>query len=381
MGNHDPLIKCAKPTVFRSYRVSVDKTDYERTSIPVKEETDYINGLSVDVRVVSRLGFEYIIPPSPGVRGRGFVVRTVRKRSQRVRVDTSRLDVSKADEKVIDDSLTQTKIDFRGQLATDPVSTEIMRDDFVSNGGTVYLHNHDIVVSVNPEENLIHPHSRQAMLDGFMETLPNIPAQSVSGYLVRIIDNHRRFGTKFINLNGRVLRVPAEMVPNFDDGVYVIMVGLSNGDFGSTPAIVDVLSFEEAKEKIGLYDSVDEARALGDRAKAIDEGYKAERQRLLNDELVYKTKLKDAEKNLKDMEMAWDKEKLLHEQEKRRSEEEIARRKQEQDRLQHELNMVSIRRKDFYEERSLERKDTSEMMKWVPALILAVVGLIVGLRK
>ena len=151
--------------------------------------------------------------------------------------------------------------------------------------------------------------------------------------------------------------------------MYLTSTGASIG----APPKIETFTYEEANEKLHLYKSKEEAEALGDlflqrerelkekelRFKEIENDYKLKRQQLQTD-----IDTRDQSFKLKELEY----------------EEKLARLNQYRDEVEHQRKLEEIRRKDHYEHRSYERKDSSEILKYAPILIGGLFAIVTALR-
>ncbi|MNI31544.1 hypothetical protein D3C73_854310 [compost metagenome] len=66
--------------------------------------------------------------------------------------------------------------------------------------------------------------------------------------------------------------------------------------------------------------------------------------------------------------------------EEARINEAAARLKEEQTRVEHLRSIAALERKDHYEERSYARKDSSEFLKWVPAIATGLAAIFLAFK-
>lgn len=388
MDSHDSLYN--KPIVFRAKDVTVDNVTPMRQDVGYRNEFEYINSLPITVRVATRQGVTFSIRPDNKLRGREFRIRQTQRWDWRVDIDADGITQSRAAEaKAMVDSLFANLTGHpasSGKSAT--VSTVLTRADFENNGGTLYIENLDIVLSIKGEGVLVHPYSEQGRQMELIRDTQGAGLNDAANFTIRIVDNHRRLGAQFINLNGDVYRVPACEDHNMEDGIYVIRTGISQGDYAPSPPTVERYDFEEGREALRLFDNVQAAKVHGNVEAATKHQYDLAMQESKNEELKLKSDLRDKDRQLKEVEFSLKQlvaqtegEKQDFELTKLRMEDEIRRQKHEIGLLSHRLEMANMQRKDYYDDRGAQRKDSSEMLKWLPLVIAGIGAAILGFRK
>lgn len=320
----------------------------------------------------------------------------------------------------------------------------VTADELNSGGGSLYLDNLDVVVStLRVDLAPYHPFSEQGIRDKQLEENGDANDVDTFSYSLKIVDNSGTYGRRFININGAVYRVPSSHDPKLPDGVYLVSTGPSEVDGGYTRPKSERYTFPEADEKLHLYRTIEEARTLGDqlaqRKKEIEETglwIKQEEQRIKREEQDLKRRVADEEADRKrqeadfntnikrqeaefkrqeaefhaelkrqeaefkrqeeelqtelkrqEAELKRQMEQERYEEERRRQQEQseherrIKRLKEEEAEIEHRRKMDEIRRKDEFDQRSHERKDTSEIVKFLPAIATGVLALFVAFSK
>lgn len=198
--------------------------------------------------------------------------------------------------------------------------------DVMDKGGVLYLQELDVVVSLHGIDHLPrHPGTSVDFHTAFEERIAAMSSAS-SGMMLGVVDNEDRFGVRFVNVNGFVCRVSAVRNPLQPAGVYLYVPG--NVDQRGEILFYDLDSLDDSGCPVKFYATQAEASAHGD---------------------VFA----EAEK-------AW-------EREKQEMERQIVT-------LKSENEIKSLERKDYYEDRSHERKDDSEHLK----MFVASAGIIGG---
>lgn len=387
MGSHDPSDQ-NRYVAFRPSKVTVDQGTPNRLHVGMRQGMEFVNGLPYHIRVCTRQGIIYTIAPDLRAQSREFRISLLQEWSTRTEHDTSQLEtLTSPVEKAIADSMLINLGGMMGSTKMGCITTSITASDFEINGGTLYLESLDILVSTRPGS-LVHPHSPLGRDLALIRDTQGAAHEDAASFIIRIVDNARKVGHLFINLNGDVFRVPARVDTSMEDGIYVIKSGVSEGDFEPQAPTVIYYGFEEGKEKLKLFNTVREAKVMGDVDANLDADYKMRLAEVRNEELRLKgivaennIELETVKHRVKQLELELDDEKRKGEMAKLRYEEDLRRQKAELDTLNHQLNMRSMTRKDYYEERSADRKDQSEILKWLPTIIVAAGAIILGLRK
>jgi len=234
-----------------------------------------------------------------------------------------------------------------------------------SHGGSIYHPETDMVLALS-RDHAVHPGSPQSRLrymhrsreDDLLphsldsEELKDLKSalgmrrgSDMARVMIGIIDNERKFGDKYVNLLGLPHLVKANASERLRDGVYVVRDEKVNEAGRSSKATITHYSFEDVETSgIKLFNSSKDALTYGDPEKA------AERQaeELKAQNLVLKQQL--------DQQQTQSKLTITHVNDK--------------------IDQQSLNRKDYYEERSHRRKDSSEDMKYFYAGIAGLLGLV-----
>jgi len=192
-----------------------------------------------------------------------------------------------------------------------------------------YITDHDIALGFRePTQFDVHPFSREGTVDYVTDGERKREANGALDITIDIVDNEGTFGDRYLNVGGTAFAIRARKDPTLSSGIYAgwtneIRVNGSPMVFGRR-----LFPFEELEKSVfpfTLYKTPEEAQG-------IDPSKRFEME--LNES---KTKL---------------------------------------DLLKHERDEVSLARKDFYEERSFARKDSSDGWKMLPAFVLGVATLV-----
>jgi hypothetical protein len=193
-------------------------------------------------------------------------------------------------------------------------------------------------------------------------------------YSIEIIDNAGKFGDRYLNIGNKVYRAPAQKDHERRDGVYVVSNEPVEGQIEMSERKVQLYSFEQAKEQLGLYRTPEEAMNLGDVSQAkkeellnLEHQIQVEKAELARERQQHEKEMLDKEKALKEAEEARDRNARVIDE--MRSEQE------------HRQKLERERVKDYYEDRSYERKDSNETLKFLPTLILGIGAAVAAVFK
>lgn len=375
------------PTVINVCKVRradpKDPTTASLSEFGFETYLSYKNGLPYPVTVSLRNGMTFEVPPlnSNWRNATDFTVLVKYRFARNVKIDVHRL----LDD--VDDNASQMLIALRDAVAEARlnvvnngnecvISHHVNREAFEKNGGCVYVDDLDITVSM-PEHalNVIHPESPEGrMLKARLEA-----SQYGFSYRIEINDPNRLYGDRFINISGRVFRIRATTDETKPEGVYVH----STGSVDDEPLLDgrEHMPFESADDALGLYATAHDAKTLGnlaeERKREIEELQYTHKVQFMNMEHEFKRLTHDMETRMveykrergeREMELATEVSRLKLvemrlEQEAKEREARYATEKAER-----ESRM--LRDKEYYERRSYDRKDSSEIVKWVPAMVL-----------
>jgi hypothetical protein len=241
-----------------------------------------------------------------------------------------------------------------------PVSYDQLR----ANGGTIYHHELDCVISILPIEYAPqHPFSNSAKEANSIQSNLVHQDNKCFGYSVELIDSAKRYGDRYLNIGNKVYRVTTKTDGSRKDGIYVVSNNPVTGKFDVTDVKVNYFTFEEAQEKVGLFKTHEEALNLGDVSLAKKMEMAALEQTLLA--MKHETQIAKQSHELEIIEKN---------KELKRLEMEASRHAQVMLEMKERVDIVSAlerqRIKDHFEDTSHSRKEQTEIIKWIPAMII-----------
>jgi hypothetical protein len=248
------------------------------------------NQTGQDIAVITRNGLRFIIPRS---RAKGYdVFDKALYFSEGFEVcregDVELSKVDKVPEKGAEPSgINLMKAYDHGQRKTDWRAMRGARqyhrltlDALQEAGGTVYIHELDIVVTqyINVTS-IYHPFSR----DGLLDTMCRQNEDSVGAmFQCFIVDNHRYLSDRYINLLGRVHRVQKLYKPGHPEGFYARHPKSTSVGDGAIEYDIIHLPVEVAEKEYQLFKTPEDAQTLGFSKEALEnENLRLKRQTML----------------------------------------------------------------------------------------------------
>ncbi|MDR3392348.1 MAG: hypothetical protein P4L77_11500 [Sulfuriferula sp.] len=240
-------------------------------------------------------------------------------------------------------------------------------------GGSVYFHDVDIMVSHLPVELAPeHPHSEQGRLKTIcLETHQR--EGSRFGFAIEIVDNQGTIGDRYINIGGRVSKIPATEDPRKMDGIYVSWNQSVSGKLSLPETALQHLSADDADLEFNLFKSYGEAEQFGNG----DESRKRQLVELEHEATIAKTQLalEKAETDRENIRLEQSLKTLTFQHDTLKSEREDLMNRQN---LLHEAEKQRL--KDHYEARSYRRKDDSEVLRVLPVIAMGIGAVIMAIK-
>lgn len=302
--------------------------------------------------------------------------------------------VSDVEESAIRESYTNMELSPISDDYFTYVDYIITKSDLESNGGTIYYAELDIIISISINEEVqYHPYaSKTSYLNMASTELAN--DYNSTTFDITIVDNKDVLSKKYINLAGKVHEVTPVLNSSADDGVYITRTRCVTSNVHDVPpptiikSNIEDHSPEDGTMEPTIYDSFQDALELGD-PKKIRTDVVNERERELREkehalktrELELKNLKIDLERKLTEEKTKYERESDQHRSDKLRLEKQLDELKHMQQSIEHEHKMKSIKVKDTYEERSYRRKDKSEFIKYLPAMVTGIVGIATLINK
>lgn len=363
----------------------------------------FLNHIHRPVTVLTRAGLRIIIPyrplarhvkqgkkPQPIVHDEPcFIIRVKVHANTDVNLDTTELSndyghATSLEAKAYLDSvqLAEDKL-VRASTQTVWVEYHIPVSDFDAEGGVLFLQNLDLQVSILDQASTApHPFSLLGQRNRDAYDFKEEMAPRGVFYGVYIRDRDGQYGSRFININGVVHSVDILRDESTDrDGVYVITNKRTTSSFVPQRVLVEYYTFDDADEKLGLYQTYKEALTLGNPVERYKREHDERIQKLRNEELALREERAAVEREI--------------EREKDRMRRAIMEYEHELQRIQQLNKLVDAeltRRDQIYrrevmilkevlEARGHERRETSELLKMIPTIITTVATWVAAYKK
>ena len=271
------------------------------------------------------------------------------------------------------DAITQDKLNQRVTRKA-LVSTTITAEDLKQNRGAVYIKEHDIVIFYpNYDGVVVHPATVSKIINGYEFLERDL---SEFRFSIKINDPHNRIGKRYINISGIIHDLTPERNPSIAEGVVISSSSAeTKGEYTHVP-----MSIDDFLTKVKTYKTVEDAIHFGN----LEEIEKQTRAKELED-LKHTNAVRQEEGKLVSLEGSAELERIkldlattqakLKEQELKHKSE-LERLTYVSDEEKHYRDLESLRRKSYYEERSLDRKDSSELIKFLPFVLGAGLALL-----
>lgn len=347
--------------------------------VPFTIEHGFQNGFNIDVSIMFRNGMGFTIPKTSFKwrPSNDFIVFVKYKFSSKVKIDIHHLldEVNDDSPKMLQGlreafSQSMSSITYNGNEVTVayPVSFEM----FSKAKGSLYLENLDITLALNQETETcltVHPCSNLGK-----EHLERMTRPDGYNYRIIINDPDCAFGVRYINLSGRVYRIAPQIISDKEPGVYFQV-----SDSGE---VIEehLYDFEQADTELMLYKTASDAKVFGNILEA---------RRKELEETQHAQKLKMMEIESENIRLKHESESQLNKIKQERAQMDAELSKIQSENKQRELmlqkNISELenqfakekayrddslnRMKLEYERRSLDRKDSSEIIKWLPAIV------------
>lgn len=344
-----------------------------KLEIAYSDNTYFHNTLGRTVIVVLRSGKRITIPSSTrtGLTPDIFTIRKNWSRHSGVKVDHPQLSDAAWDNEIR--LLTESHLAYGYNTNVSGLDTDytLTLDDLVSNGGYLYFSQLDIVIALeHPTKDPYHPYSTPGLIHSLSKEDAVLGLDSKFIYGITIVDRHRLFGEKFININGIVYPVGViSKDTKYPDGVYLLTSGDVGSAGGSRGITAQKMTFEEAREKLKLYSTYNEALIRGD--YEAEEKYR--RHKLAMEKMDREKEADERASNFKKLKDELERAECQRRLEETANAAKLEAMKQERARIEHDLAMRALERKDHYEEKSFWRKSVAEVAKYLPSVVGALV--------
>lgn len=364
---------------------------------PVNFRYSFHNNTGNAIAVSTRAGMKFTVPSINQAGPSNFVIRVevLIESSSKPDLQQTLGQVGQHSEeglRAIRDAFMREVAERRGGQITLVLEYTLTAADLNARGGHLYHHESDYALSMGRAEYApAHPYSTEGLMDNILkqegECLDNLSFH----HSIRLVDNEGCHKEKFIRIGNHVYGVKPITDPNLVSGLYIVSNRSKVGSKLDVPGS-ELTRYElspESLKSFGLFDSYLMAKQYESEAKAAHEQRIAELERdaqlAKGENAAGKERLVRLEQEIREAEARRTDERNLHEDEIKRIERQRdadrADLKYWRERAEHAMSMDRMRGKDEYEERSSRRKDTSDMLKNLPAIILGLGGLIAIIKS
>lgn len=363
---------------------------YSNPHPQLNTQLEVTNTLGVTICVKDRTGAAFIVPSITGTQKRQLSIRKSYDTASTVNVDTRDItDVGPLhdeDELLIKQLTRETIVRRKNQAILDYALTIA---DLKSRGGVLYIPTLDLQISLNDVEAPPHPYSAKGRSEAMVSGKERLDGLH---YSVLIVDPSGRFGARYANIAGRVYRVPTIKVDpegRLHEGVWVIASAESSGEVEHNELRSRCYTFEEADQALHLYKTHVDAETLGNPDDVYRREMQANAHRLKLEEAELRDRRMVLENDRIDLERRRLEDEKLLEQTRRELEREREQQKrwQQEREFQYDQSLAEMRtrenlikqqtliEREEYERRSLARKDSSELIKYVPLVVATAIGI------
>jgi len=268
------------------------------------------------------------------------------------------------------DSSNPYRREFESTIITLDYSISI--PELKSFGGSVYFHDLDLMISQLPvEEAPDHPYSERGMAR--QQCIDVNRHHNRFGFSIEIVDNQGAIGERYINVGGQVSRIPATVNFKKMDGIYISWNQSVKGRLDKPDTQVRCFEPAIADAEFRLFKTYGEALSYGN-------GDEARKKELADIEfqtasIKARAAAEKAELDRKNQQLDFDLKQLQHQFDMLKAERDEILSQQS-----HRMEIEKQKIRDYYESRSYDRKDSSEVVKFLPAIITGVGAIILAIK-
>lgn len=233
----------------------------------------------------------------------------------------------------------------------------------------VYDRKTDLLVSLY-DSSCVSPHpfgkSGKAM-DEYSDYITN---KKGAGIFIEVIDNESIVRSRYMYIANKIVEFSPIKDENKESGIYC--THLSHDQYGNIIIDPVILDFDDG-EKIGLYKNKESAYAGGN----TEERFKLDKLELERELIDSKSRLQKDTEELERIKQESQRLKLEVDKQKL----EVEKQKHEFDKIKIEKDEKLLKANEEYEHRSLDRKETHEIIKFIPAFITGMVTIFLLMKS
>lgn len=377
MGDVSLLSVVARSAKIPAAIIGDQASKLPKTVAGFSKRLDVVNLTNENINIGDRFGTVYVLEPANNRANisayRGVYFYETYTVGDQVKIDTSELSMSSDPRSTPEyqDKLREALLaladsreagTFKRKRTDSFTLREHVTTEMLKSKGGLYLPSSDLIVSfTRSTEKYYHPESTEAR-----RIIRRVREKAYSfDYKVVIVDPEFKVGDMWINVNGLIFKVVTVKDNEKDEGIYLTTSG--------TDMETIHYSFEEGIEKLRLYKTEDDARRYGDLKSELDQ----ERIR-----------------EIENLKFEGEKQKMNNQRELNQLTTELERSKAQQQLLESQLKRQDVadshlldkdkqereeraaQRKYEYDMKSMDRKDSSEIIKWIPAMITGIASML-----
>jgi len=381
MSNGLKYVKLTRPTPYAFTNVQPVNAKLRENRSFYSMQQEFFNGFSKAVVIVNREGLKVTIPPTLNPLNSEFIVRyTLTLGADVIFNVDSLLNSTSHSSRILAKVFQEGGMSLNRNQRIFALDYHLNIEEIETRGGSLYLSNLDLLVTVHSGVLVpLHPFSEIYNRNQAVEQFDHVNNVNTFGYGLKIIDSLNQFGVRYVNINNQIYRIPIMESSALPDGVYLTSSGPVEGDLSLVKPVSKLYPFEEADTALRLYKSVESAKTMGD-----EFGEKEKELKRLTLHVKEREQELKAEKLAKEAEFELFKQRIererieedsLRKQEENRIAQRVASLKEEIAQLEYQRTLETLKQKEYYETRSLDRKDSSETIKFLPTLITGALAL------
>lgn len=244
-------------------------------------------------------------------------------------------------------------------------------------GGTMYISELDIILSIRADNIPLHPFTLEAL----SYSPKSVRDNDEGGISVIIVDNAEEIGPRYIRVMGKIIKIEPTKDAWKADGVYIGYRNLITNANEEPYHYIDKIPPADIDTTGWVFKTFAEARNAPERDAELS--LELKEKEIEGKRISAVTSLSKNEFDLEKLDLERKNAELQRrieekEREYRQSEAEMQRKHAQEE---HVSKLELLRARDYYENRSLDRKDTSEWAKAFPTLLIAAGAAFVAIKS
>lgn len=210
-----------------------------------------------------------------------------------------------------------------------------------------------------------HPYSAPGQQAAMIEAATQVRDEHGFVFWVEIIDNDGKYGDRYLSICNNIYKIEPKTDKNRPDGLYIVSSKPSHGRITSTEVQSRTYSLDNIEKELGIYATYELAQSHGDIASTRkreqlerEHEYAREKQNWAQERLELERENSKRDQRIKEMEL----ERATI----------VTQMKDFKDRQEHLQEIQRLQMKEKYDERQAERKDASELIKFLPTILTAI---------